>query len=141
MDTGDPDGLFGKCFAGKSGAGDIHFAVDAKWQIELGDLIVFHQVRVKVTFPVEFAETGNFAIHEQTGFDCRADGFFVGNREGAGVAEADRAGEGVGFSAEFVGAGAEHFAGGADLDMHFQTDNGFVFHLRCEILCWMIFLH
>ena len=57
-----------------------------------------------------------------------ADGFLVGDGEGSGIAEADRAGEGVGFSAEFVGAGAEHFAGCTQLDVYFQTDYGFVFH-------------
>ena len=96
----------------------------------MGNLIGAWQVRIKITFAVKFAEPGDLAVGQQSGNDRFADGFFVGNREGAGVAEADRAGEGVGFSAEFVGAGAEHFAFGADLDVYFQTDHSFVFHRK-----------
>ena len=123
-----------KSFSGETGSGNIHFAVDAKGQIKLGYLVVFDQIGIEITFAVEFTEFGDLATHEQTGFDGGADGFLVGNGKSSRVTEADRAGESVGFGTEFIGAGAEHFAGGTDLDVYFQTDNGFVFHFWQKIL-------
>ena len=59
---------------------------------------------------------------------------FIARRQSSRVTETDRAGESVGFGTEFIGAGAEHFAGGTDLNVYFQTDNGFVFHFWHKIL-------
>ena len=114
--------------AGKSGTGNVHFTVDAKGQVKLGDLIVFHQGGIEVTLAVKFAEFGDGASGEQTGFDRRMDRFLIGYRQHTGVAHADRTDIGIGFSTEFIGARTEHFAGRANLSMHFQTDNSFVFH-------------
>jgi hypothetical protein len=53
---------------------------------------------------------------------------FVEHRQNPGHAQADRAGMGVGWCAEFGGAAAENFGGGFELGMDFQADDRFELH-------------
>ena len=117
----------------------MDFSIGAKWQIVLGDLVIFGHVRIEVVFAVEFAEFGNGASGEQTGFDRGVDRLFIGDGQDAGIAHADGADVGVGFGTEFIGTGAEHFAGTANLGVYFQTDYSFVFHDLQNNLMLMFF--
>jgi hypothetical protein len=54
----------------------------------------------------------------------------VGHRQGSGVSQTDGADKGIGFCAVHIGTRTEHLAFCFDLNVDFQTDNGFVFHKK-----------
>ena len=74
----------------------------------------------------------NSAIQRQRGFDGELHGALVQDRQGAGQAETNRAGVGIGRIAELRRAGAEDLGFGKELDVDFQADDDFVFrhHFR-----------
>ena len=130
VDAGDADVLLRQFRAGEALAGEAQPPGGAERQVVLADLVVFGQVGVEVAFPVELAEFGDGALGEESGPDRFQDRLVVGHGEGSGVAETDRADQGVGFRAVPVGAGTEHLARRPHLDVHFKADNRFVFHLQ-----------
>ena len=138
MDSGDTDIFIRQLFAGKSLAEDMEFAMFAQRLIILGDLIVFHQVRIEITFPVELAPVGDRAGTHQPCDDSFPDCFHIGNGERTGITHADGAGHRIRFAAECIRAVTEHFTFCPDLDMDFQSDDGFISdsHIRTSCCCF-----
>ena len=113
--------------------------------VVLGDLVILRHVRVKITFPVELGEAGNFAIQQKAGEHRQAQRLVVGHGQHAGQAEADGANVGIRRRAERVSAAAPHLRFRFKLDVRFQPDDRFVFHcgtslttdwLRRDSKCW-----
>lgn len=67
------------------------------------------------------------AVQSQGGAHSHFDDPLVEDREGAGEAQADRAGISVGGVTEAGGAGAEDLGIGEQLDVNFQADNRLIF--------------
>ena len=122
VDAGDADGPAAAVHL------DLHPAVLADGQLELGDLVALGQVRVEIVlageavFPVQGRSGG------QPQLDGRLHHLAVEYRQGTGHAQADRAGVGVGRGAERGGAAAEDLTQGFHLGVDFQPDHGFEFH-------------
>ena len=105
------------------------FAVFAERQIVLADLIVLDKIGVEVALAVELAEFRDFAPGQKSGAHGLENRFVVLNRQCSWISEADRAGQRVRLGSVAVFAGAEHFALRPDLDMDFNADDCFVFHI------------
>ena len=126
MDPGQTNVFVRHRFSGKTFTENVDLAVLAQGLVILADLIVLDKVRIKITLPVKFTPFGNFTAAHQTRHDRFADGFPVGDRKRTGIPHADRTGVGVGFSAILVRTITKHLPCSPDLDMHLQTDHGFI---------------
>lgn len=105
-----------------SGDGEDAVITDGVGVAVLADLESFRQVGVEVVFAVEHGVRGDGASQSERGFDDQHDRFFVRDGEGAGHSEADRAGPGVGLTAEGDFAPTEHFALGFQFSVDFESD-------------------
>ena len=119
MDAGDADAFF------LAVDPDINMPAQADGFIPLGNLIILRQVGIEVILTVHLIELLNVAVQGQTGTDREFNHPLVQHRQG----KADRAHMGVGFRAEFRGAGAERFGFCFQFGMDFQTDDSnIIFH-------------
>ena len=108
---------------------DCQPAPDSDRGIVLGNLVAFHQVRVRVILPVEFRVFGNGAIQRQRRhhrvFNCLA----VDDGQDSRHAEADGTDVCIRRSIGVIGtAAAVHLALRTKLYVHLQPDDGFVAH-------------
>jgi len=129
MNLVDPDLLLSCCRL------DLHPAVMADRQIQLGDLVVLGIIRIEIILPVKFAILVDTAVGSQTYGQGIFHHLLIENRQGAGHTGAHRAGMGVGRSSELGGASAEDLGSGSQLYMNLQTYDCFVLfahlsHLR-----------
>ncbi len=97
--------------------------------IHLAGLVALGQVGVEVVLAGEDVLLGDLGIDGQTELAGHAHGFGVEHRQGAGHAEVDQAGLGVGLGAEGGGAAGKDLRLGAELCVDFQPDHGFPLHL------------
>ena len=110
-------------------------------QVVLGYLIPFHHIRVGIVFAVKLGIGRDAAAQGQAGHNGVFHRLAVDNRQRAGQTQAHRADPAVGRSVLIIRrARAEHLAPGLQLDMDFQSDDGFVVHSRltsqvCGFLC------
>ncbi len=111
-------------------AGDIkiEIAVVAQGQIVLADLIVLRLVGIEIVLAVHLRPARDFAVECEPDGDRRLDHRLVQRRQDTGHAEADRADVRVRRCMEIVLAAAKHFGSRTDLDVDFQSDDGFEFH-------------
>ena len=100
---------------------------EAERQIVLADLVVLRHVRVEIIFAVELADRADLAAEHEAGEGGELQRLLVHHGQCAGHSEADGADIGIRLGAVFDRAGAEHFAAGLELDMHFEADGGDVF--------------
>lgn len=123
------------------GAGELDLDASAEGDgvvRELGNLIVLGAVRVEVVFAHPVGGVGHASADEEGETHGLLDGFLVEHGERAGEAEHDgvdatvRAGVGAetqfargGVALKSGGRRGEDFGGGLELDMDFQTDDGF----------------
>ena len=105
--------------------GERQAAAAGQRAVVLADLVALGEVGVEVVLPREHGGLLDLAAEGQGELDGEVDGATVEEREGAGIAEADGADEGVGVGAEAVGAAAEELGGGGELDVDFQADDRF----------------
>ncbi|MPM72701.1 hypothetical protein SDC9_119677 [bioreactor metagenome] len=91
----------------------VNFNVDmtafADRFIELRDLIVFGQVRVKIIFTVKFIKLFNFAVNSKSCANSKLNNLFVQHRQSTRHTQTDRADMSIRLAAEFRGAAAESF--------------------------------
>ena len=138
---------------GSGGRFDLHMAVPAYGQIELGNLIVLRVIRVKIVFSVELAVSGDRTARCQAHTDGVFHNLFVQDGQGAGHPCAYRAGMGVGSASEGGGTAAEDFSSGSQFHMNLQADYCFILfchflmppfrpylHLQCRLPFWRFFL-
>ena len=107
---------------------DLHPAVLANGQLELGDLVALGQVGIKIVLAGEAVLPVQARVGGQAQLDGRFHHLAVEHRQRAGHAQTDGAGVGVGRGAERGGAAAEDLALGVHLGVDFQPDHGFKFH-------------
>ena len=93
----------------------------------LGDLVTFRQVGIKVVFPGEDRFGIDPAVGGQGHFEGELHRFPVQDRERTGHPQADLADMGIGRGPEGGGAAAEYLAGGEQVGVDLQPDNGLVF--------------
>ena len=122
--TGDADALDGAVFQG-----DVEEALADDGVIHLAGLIALGQVRVEVVLAREDVTFGDLGVDRQAELAGHAHGFGVQYRQGAGHAEVDQAGLGVGLGAKGSGAGRENLRLGAELSVDLKPDHGFPLHL------------
>jgi hypothetical protein len=72
-------------------------AVLAKREFILGDLVSFGQIRIEIVLPGKAGESINGAIHGQAGSNGILNGLPIQNRQGPGLAGADRTDTAVGW--------------------------------------------
>ena len=87
---------------------EIDIAVRGGGLVVLSQLVVLGHVGVKIILPIELGVAGDFAIEQVAGQNGEAQGFFVGDGQDAGHAQADRADVGIGGGAILIGAAAPH---------------------------------
>ncbi len=97
--------------------------------IHLAGLIALGQVGVEVVLAREDVLLGDLGIDGQTELAGHAHGLGVEHRQGAGHAQIDQAGLGVGLGAEGGGAAGKDLRLGGELGVDFQPDHGFPLHL------------
>ncbi len=90
------------------------------------DLVALGQIGIEVVFAGEDGAFADLAVEGERGQDGELDGLLVEDGQGSGQAEADGADVGVGLGAEAVGAAAEGLGLGEELDVDFESDDGFV---------------
>ena len=140
--AGDADALLGAVFQG-----NVEEALADDGVVHLAGLVALGQVRVEVVLTGKDVLAGDFGVNRQAEFAGHAHGFGVEHRQGAGHAEVDQAGLGVGLGAEGDGAGREDLRLGAELGVDFQADYGFPLHVSrpqnplgawvCQsVTCW-----
>ena len=115
---------------------ELHVAVGRGGLVVLGDLVILRHVRIEIILPVKLGAAGDFAIQQQAGQHGQAQRLLVGDGQHAGQAEADGADVGVRRRAEFIGAAAPHLRFRFELDVRFQPDDRFVFHIAGKFLPW-----
>ena len=103
MDAGDADAFL------LTVDPDVDVPAQADGLIPLGDLIVLRQIGIEVILTVHLIEFLNVAVQRQACPDGKLHHPFVQHRQRPRHAQADGAHVGVGFCAEFRGAGAERF--------------------------------
>ena len=121
VDAGDADALRSSGFRC-----DVEVAVLADRQFELGDLVPLGEVGIEVVLAGEDRARRDRAVGGQPGHDRVFDHLAVEDRQGSRQPQADRAGLGVGGVAEAGRAAAEDLAGGGQLDVDLQADDGFI---------------
>ena len=126
MDFVDPD-LFRTVFRL-----NLHITVVTDRQIELGNLIVLRVVRIEIILPVKPAHLMDAAVGGKADGKRIFDDLAVQDRQCSRHSGADRAGMGVGTSAEGGGTGTENLGLRRQFYVDLQSDDGFVclFH-RC----------
>ena len=104
--------LTGRCL-------DLHETVVTDGEVELGDLIILGIVGIKIVFPVKPAVLVDFTVDRQPHRQGVFHHLSVQNRKRPRHSGADRAGVGVGCSAEFRRAGTENlcFRGKLHVDL------------------------
>ena len=118
VNPGERDPLvFPHHITGRAGQFDFNGTAAADRGVELGDLIVFGGVRIKVVFPIPFADRRDLTTEQESGFDDSVQGGSVHHRKSTGQGQDDRIGEGVGFVAVTRGDAREDLGAGADLDV------------------------
>ncbi len=120
VQAGDADAL------GAVRCRDLDPAMLGEGLVELGDLVALGQVGIEVIFAGEDAALADLAVEGEGGQGGELDGALVEDGQGSGQAEADRADVGVRARAEVVGAAAEGLGRGEELDVDFESDDGFV---------------
>ena len=121
MKAGNADAL------GAVGRGDIDIPVLGESLVELGDLVTLWQIGIEVVLAGEDGTLADLAVEGERGQRGELDGALVEDGQGSGQAEANGADVGVGRGAEAVGAAAECLGLGEELDVDFESDDGFVF--------------
>ncbi|MNV85688.1 hypothetical protein D3C71_1796600 [compost metagenome] len=108
----------------------VHFNVDPPVQADrliiLGDLVSLRRIGIEIVLTVELADVADCAVQRHGCFHGIIHRLAVQNRQDAWMAQADRAGMGIGRRSEFRGAAAEYLRLGMKLDVNFKTDDGFV---------------
>ncbi len=107
---------------------DVQKAVLGQGKFVLGDLVTLRKIRIKVVFPGEDRLGIDPAVGGQGHFQGELHGFPVQDRERTGHPQADLADLGIGRGPEGGGAAAEDLAGGEQMGVDLQPDNGFVLH-------------
>ena len=83
----NPDSFFSLCRINR------HISVIADWKIQLGNLVILRIVRIKIVFPVKFAESMDFTVHGKSAFNAYSTTFlFRTGREPAFRCTPDRYG-------------------------------------------------
>ena len=119
--AGDADAL------GAVGRGHIDIAVLGERLVELGDLVALGQIGVEVVLAGEDGALADLAVECERGQRGELDGALVEDGQGSGQAEASGTDVGIRRGAEAVGAAAECLGLGEELDVDFESDDGFVF--------------
>ena len=122
MNPGDADAL------GLAVHLDIQMAVFRQGQLVLGDLVALGQVGVKIVFPGKDRLRIDPAVGGQGHLQGVLHRLLVQHRQRPGHPQADLADLGVGRRPEGGGAAAKDLAGGEQMGMDFQPDDGLVFH-------------
>ena len=91
-----------------------------------GNLITLGQVGIKIILSRKARILLDAQIERQRGAQGQLQSALIEHRQGAGQAEADRAGVGVRRIAESRGAGAEDFGRSLQLHVDFEPDDGLV---------------
>ena len=124
--AGDPDALAGAVFQG-----DIQMPFADDGMVHLAGLVALGQVRVEVVLAGKHVAFGNLGVDRQAELAGHAHSFGIQHRQGAGHAQVNQAGLGVGLGAKGGGAPREDLRAGAELGVDFQPDYGFPLHLEC----------
>src|SRR3954451_6667683 len=98
--------------------------------VVLADLVALRQVGIEVVLAVEDRARCELALERQSDHQPEVHGLGVGDRERAGVAEADRAGARVRLLAEREGAAAEHLRARLQLHVDLEADDRLVVAFR-----------
>ena len=114
--------------AGGSGEFDFDRATEADGLVVLGDLIVLRGVGIKIVFAVPLADRRDLAAEQEAGLDDGVERGLVHDRQRTGERKDDGIGERVGFVPVAGGNARKHLGLSLDLDVDFQTDDGFVVH-------------
>ena len=105
---------------------DVKEAVLRQGKFVLGDLVTLRQVGIKVVFPGEDRLGIDPAVGGQGHFQGELHRFLVQDRQTPGHPQADLADMGIGRGPEGGGAAAEDLAGGEQMGVDLQPDDGFV---------------
>ena len=108
---------------------ELHIASNVRGQGELRDLVILGGVRIEVVLAIKLCAGRDIAIEQHPGERRLFEGLFIRHRKRSGHAEADRAYVRVGIRTVLVRTTAPHLGAGSQLDVGFQSDDGFVFHL------------
>lgn len=92
----------------------------------MGNLIVLRGVGIKIVFAVPLADGRDLAAEEEAGLDDGIERSLVHDRQRPRECEDDGVGERVGFMPVAGGDTGKHLGLSLDLDVDFQTDDGFV---------------
>ena len=122
--AGDADALDGTVFQG-----DVEEALADDGVVHLAGLVALRQVRVEVVLAGEDVTLGDLGVDGQAELAGHAHGFGVEHRQGAGHAEVDQAGLGIGLGAEGGGAGRENLRLSAELSVDLEPDHCFPLHI------------
>ena len=105
---------------------DLHIAIAADREIQLGDLIVLRIIRIEVILPVKLTILIDLAVGGQAYCGRILHHLSVEYRQRARHPCAHRAGVGIGSTAELCAAGTEDLCFRSQLHMDFQPDYGFI---------------
>ena len=94
----------------------------------MADLVAFGQVWIEVVFSIEDRAFAYLSADAKTKFDGVVHSLFVKYRQHAGHCQINGTGLGVGFGAEGGGRAGKYFRFGGQLQVYFETDNGFPLH-------------
>src|SRR5262249_33926844 len=106
--------------------GDRELAAGSERDVVLADLVALWEVGIEVVLAVEDRARSDLAAEGQRDHQPEVDGALVERRQGAGVAEADRARQGVRRRAERQPAAAEHLRARLELHVDLEADDRLV---------------
>ena len=99
---------------------DLQRTFDGQRQVELGNLVALHQVRVRIVLAVKLGVFGDLAIKGQPGDDGELHRLAVNYRQRSGQTQTHRANVTIDWRTLVAGGtGAEHFAPGLQLHVDF----------------------
>ncbi len=110
--------------------GNVQIALADDGMVHLAGLVALGQVGVEVVLAREDVLRSDLGIDRQAELARHAHGFGIEHRQGAGHAEVDQAGLGVGLGAEGGGAAGKDLRLGRELCVDLQPDHGFPLHLQ-----------
>src|SRR5690625_3721536 len=107
---------------------EFDLSAEADRLIVLRDLIIFWIVRIKIVFPIPFADRGDFAAEQKARSDNLIERLFVHDRQRSRQSEDDRIGLCVRLGTEAARRAAKHFRFRLNLNVNLESDDYFVFH-------------